>query len=739
MEHPAPVNGSRIDHVSVPETLEAALGHHQAGRLGDAEALYRRILKWAPETADALHLLGVVHIQRGDGEKAVRLIRHAITLNGNAAAFHNNLGNALKTLARHEEATESYRRAVTLEPSFADAHNNLGTMMLDGGALQEAETSLRRAMSLAPGSCEIHFNLGLTLRKMNRLDETEASFRKALEFNPQHVDARSNLGSALLALGRPDEAHKEAERAVRDAPQSTVALTTLGNVFSVQQAWDQAEHCYRRAIATDPGHAPAHNNLGHALAESGKSEEAVACFQKALSLDPTYADAQNNLGSTLFRLERLDAAGVALSRAIRLTPDNAEPYCILGQVYERQGRVEEAERAFRKAISLKDDLAQAHVGLGNTFMVRGRMEETEACYRRAINHKVGLAFGYYGLSRVKRFSGDDPDLAEMIALAEKEGLPDKQDMHLQYALAKAYEDLRDYDRAFAALKRANAIKRRELDYDTAEAEAHYRTIEETFSADFLDQHANQGDPSELPIFILGMPRSGTTLVEQILSSHPDVHGAGELPDLVGLARSLPGLLKTGTPYPACLNGATALPWQDLGAQYVAGLRQRAPGAGFVTDKLPENHQKVGLISLILPRARIIHCRRDPVDTCLSNYKLLFTTGQRFTYDLRELGRQYRYYDHLMDHWARVLPDRVMEVRYEEMVADQENQTRRLLAHCGLDWDDACLNFHEADRKVLTASATQVRQPIYKDSVQKWRRYEAHLGPLLEALGDLVPA
>jgi tetratricopeptide (TPR) repeat protein len=738
MEQQAAVNGNRIDHVSVPETLEVALGHHQAGRLDAAEALYRRILKWAPETPDALHLLGVVQLQRGDAQEAVRLIRQAITLCASAAAFHNNLGSCLKTLGQAAEATECFRRAITLEPSFADGHNNLGTMLLDSGALIEAESSFRRAMSFAPTSCEVHFNLGIALRDMARPDEAEASFRKVLDINPRHAEARANLASTLLTLGRLEEARKEAEQAVHDAPNSTVALTTLGNALSHEQDWDRAMGVYRRAIATDPGHAPAHNNLGHALAESGKLEEAVACFQKALSLDLTYADAQSNLGSTLYRLERLDDAGAALSRAIRLTPDKAEPYCILAQVYERQGRVEEAERAFAKAVSLKDDLAQAHVGLGNTFMARGRMEEAEACFRRAINHKMGLAFGYYGLSRVKRFSSDDPDLAEMESLAEREGLPDTQAMHLQYALAKAYEDLGDYDRAFAALHHANAIKRREFGFDIAEAEAHYRAIEETFSADFLDRHADQGDPSELPIFVVGMPRSGTTLVEQILTSHPDVHGAGELPDLVGLARTLPGLLETETPYPACLGGADAVPWKDLGAQYVAGLRRHAPESRFITDKLPENHQKVGLISLILPRARIIHCRRDPVDTCLSSYKLLFTTGQKFSYDLRELGCLYRLYDRLMRHWARVLPGRVLDVRYEEMVTDQEAQTRRLLAHCGLEWDESCLRFHEVERKVLTASATQVRRPIYKDSVQKWRRYEAHLGPLLEALDELVP-
>ena len=324
-------------------------------------------------------------------------------------------------------------------------------------------------------------------------------------------------------------------------------------------------------------------------------------------------------------------------------------------------------------------------------------------------------------------------------LAEAGELADIQEIRLRFALAKAYDDLGEYDRAFAALTRANALKRDEVDFDMTEIEARYRAIEDTFSADFLAAGADLGDPSETPVFIVGMPRSGTTLLEQILDSHPEAHGAGELLELPGLIKGLTEELGSDAAFPGCLSAVAPNRWTELGARYADTLAQRTPAARRVTDKLPENHQRVGFISLILPRAKIIHCRRDPLDTCLSCYKLLFTGGQKYSYDLRDLGRQYRLYDSLMAHWSRVLPGRILDVRYEDLVADQEAETRRILAHCGLDWDPACLRFHESDRQVMTASAIQVRRPIYRDSVDKWRRYEAHLRPLLDALGDLADA
>ena len=267
------------------------------------------------------------------------------------------------------------------------------------------------------------------------------------------------------------------------------------------------------------------------------------------------------------------------------------------------------------------------------------------------------------------------------------------------------------------------------DSNTAEA---WRplTVTETLVARF----DGAGYNSDLPIFILGMPRSGTTLVEQILASHPSIHGAGELKDLSGIAFGLPHRLGSSQPFPECVAEVDAGRWRELGEAYVQGIRKHAAGMERITDKMPSNYHFVGLIHLMLPSAQIIHCVRDPVDTCLSCYKTLFVKTQEFSYDLTELGRHYRQYDRLMQHWKTVLPGRMLDVRYEDVVSDLEGVARRLVEFCGLEWNEACLEFYKTERPVRTASAVQVRRPIYQTSIEYWRRYERHLGPLFQALG-----
>jgi Sulfotransferase family len=373
--------------------------------------------------------------------------------------------------------------------------------------------------------------------------------------------------------------------------------------------------------------------------------------------------------------------------------------------------------------------------MGNVLKELGQLREAQSAYLEAIRLDPGSASNYLNLADSKTFAPGDPHLAAMEALAAStEGLSKTDRMLLDFALGKAYADLKDHRRSFKHLLAGNTAKRARIAYDENGAMAQFDRIEAVFTRQLIAAKSGGGDASAMPIFILGMPRSGTTLVEQIVASHPMVHGAGELYTLSELVRDVHGPDGNALSYPEFVAALDAPALRRIGARYIAAVRAIAPEGERVTDKMPSNYYFAGLIHLALPSAKIIHTIRDPVDTCVSCFSKLFSEEQIHTYDLGELGRYHSRYQRLMAHWHRVLPaGRILDVRYEDVVADLEKEARRIIAHCGLPWDDRCLAFHKTDRPVRTASATQVRQPIYKSAVGRWRVYEQQLGPLLAGL------
>ncbi|HLH97364.1 MAG TPA: tetratricopeptide repeat protein [Xanthobacteraceae bacterium] len=718
---------------SADEQFAVALSHHQAGRLAEAERLYRQICAQHPRHVETLHYLGVLAGQTGRMDVATDLIGRALALKPDYAEArynlanllamgnrldqaiphyeqvialkpdfveaHFSLGNLYALSKRLDQAAARFRHVLLLKPDFAEAHNCLGTVLADQGNPLDAIACFQRALALKPNFAEAHYNHALALEKEDRLDDAAREYERAVALKPDFHDAYYNLGNVRKKQNRLDDAAKQYERALALKPELHAACYNLGNVRKEQERLDDAAIQYRRALALKPDYAEAYDGLGTALLLQGRADEALACFEGALALKPDFTVALSNRGMALRSLNRPAEALASYERALALDPDFVDALVNRGIMLRDLNRPLDALASYEKAL--------------------------------AINPRSAVA--YFNLADSTEFVQGDRHLAAMQALVH-ENLSSADSSMLYFALGKAYADLNDHARAFEHWLQGNALKRSRIVYDEARTIAEFERIKAVFTPALIKEKEGHGDPSAVPIFVLGMPRSGSTLVEQILASHPLVHGAGELRAFGEALSALNGPDGNLLPYPEFIPAADDALLRQIGARYVSELRKHSPTAAHVTDKMPTNFYFAGMIHLALPNARIIHTVRDPVDTCISCFSKLFGHGHDYNYDLAELGRYYRRYLALMAHWQRVLPQgRILDVRYEDVVADLEGQARRILAHCGLPWDPQCLSFYQSPRPVMTASASQVRQPIYSSAIGRRHRYERFIAPLLSEL------
>jgi tetratricopeptide (TPR) repeat protein len=724
-------------HLDVQAQFQTALALHQQGRLAEAEKIYEKILQTTPDHFGALNLLGVIACQNRAYERAVQLISKAISINPNVAATHSNLGVALKELKRPAEAIVSCDKAIALKSDYTEAYHNRGIALRELGRHEEALISYDKAIFLKP-DCEAFYNRGNALAELKRFEEALVSYDNAIALNPNHADAHSNRGNALKELRRLEEALGSYDKVLALRPDSE-DFFNRGLALHELRRTEEALVSFEKAIALKPNYAEAYYNRGIALKELERIGDALASYDKAIALKPDFSEAYANRGFTLQELGRAEEALASCDKAIALKPDLAEAYANRGVALFDLGRTEESLASSDKAIALKPDMASAWNSMGCILNAIGRLNEAEVAFLKAVEIDPRNAGAYFNLADSKKFVPGDPHVAAMEGLeAKPERLSEADRVKIDFALGKAYADLRHHRRSFERLLAANAGKRATIAYDEQAALGLFDSVETTFTSELIATKFGGGDLSPRPIFVLGMPRSGTTLVEQILASHPLVHGAGELEELNQIVLEHRNAAGQTIGYPNFVPGLARSDLTGIGDRYLAALERRAPEGEHVTDKMPSNFFFVGLIHLALPNAKIVHTIRDPVDTCISCFSKLFTHGQNFSYDLGELGRYYKRYERLMAHWRRALPPgKVLDVRYEDVVADLETQARRILAYCELPWDDRCLSFYETDRPVKTASVTQVRQPIYKSAVGRWREYEEFLGPLLEAL-EIAP-
>jgi len=616
-----------------------------------------------------------------------------------------------KAIALHQEgklsgAERAYQKAIKINRSFVEAHNNLGNVFIDRGKLKEASEAFKKALKLLPGHPMLLNNVGNVLQLQGKNEEAIGWFNKAITRDSNYAGAHSNLGNALRALGN----------------------------------FEEAAASYRRSIQIEPGVADRYHNLGAVLVELGELDEAFKNFKKAVEIDPGHKFAYKGLGDVLFHQDKLDEAIVSFHKAIEIDPFNQDAYNGLGNALSKQYTtalnkqyyIDSAVASYQKAIEIDPLHKDAYHGLGNVFKLQGELDNAIATFRKAIAIDPGFVEVYHSLVKSKKYTEYDDDIRAMESLYATKDISEENKMVLAFSLGKVFEDLGEHEKAMEFILQATHLKRASFDYSISEEQDLYDNIKQVFSLEVFTSNKGIGNPDPTPIFILGMPRSGTSLVEQILASHPDVFGGGELSYISDLTGEF-YIPDSSRKFPANIIDLDPKAFEDLGKKYIARIRKDSKESRYITDKMPHNFQYIGFIKAILPNARIIHLTRDPIDTCLSLFKNYFLSGHLYSYDLTELGQYYNLYLDLMEYWRNTLPGSIYDLSYERLVADQEIETRKLLEYCNLPWDEACLDFHKTRRIVNTTSNIQVRRPIYKDSVKLWKRYEKQLQPLVTAI------
>lgn len=689
--------------VSLDQAYKLALDHHAAGRRADAEAVASQILKAEPRHAYAWQLLAILANEAGNTARAIELMGKAIQNHPMVSQFYANRAEMNRLAGNLEQAVADGQQAVKLDPRSPAAHSNLGIAWYHIGELDKAEACQKEALRQDASYLPALNNLGSICRDRKDREGAVNYYRKVLSLRPGFLESANNLGATLVEMDDHEGGLRILLDVVRQNPNYAEAHCNVGNAFIAKEDFAKAQLAFANTLRLSPEHVEAMEGLARCLQETRELEKAEELARKALSI-------------------RERAAGWALLANIlseRMFPD-------------------QSAECYEKALSMDPALVSAWIGKGHLLMEQGKMDESEACFRRALELEPGNIAPRLSLTQVaKTREGDENLVALESAAADADSMPETKALSLHFALGKAYEDLKRYDDAFPHFLKGCALKHKRVEYSAEHNRLVAENIRRMFTRERIEALRGAGSDSSTPIFVLGMPRSGTTLTETILASHPDVYGAGELPDLLQVIAEPLGNPAVG--YPLNMEFMTHADLTRMGQRYVQQLKQRAPDAPHITDKMPANYLGVGMIHLMLPNARIVHVRRNPVDTCVSAFTRLFNRSQHQSYDLRELGKYYMDYLSIMAHWREVLPaGSFYEIQYEDLVANQEEESRKLVAFCGLDWNDACLDPHKTERNVKTASVTQVRQPVYKTSVERWRVYEKFLGPLLEELKDALP-
>jgi tetratricopeptide (TPR) repeat protein len=690
-------------NVTPGTAVEMAGKLYSSGKFDQAERVCRQLIAARPRNADAHNILGVTLQAMGRGDEAIETLKRAVELAPTAASIHANLGEILRQQGKTEEAAEALEEAVKLDPEHAQALNNLGITYFERNQPKAAVEHYRRAIAARPDMAEAHNNLGNALRMTKDIDGAIHAYQDALVHRERYPEAYNNLGTLLQQRGQIDE----------------------------------AEHAFRKAVRLSPNYIEAYDNLASAHIAQKKDVDALRVLSDALKIAPTHAQTLIITARTQLRRASYLQSEQAVRLALKQEPENAEALTVLGQLLHETDRYEEALEVLERALESNPKSPEALNFYGVALKSVGRLDEAKDYILKGIRGNRRLFGAYANLNDLVDYSKDEgEELFEKMDAIFDAAQNKEADylLPLHFAYAKALDDRGEHERALQHYITGGRMKRAQLSYNEEETHGFFDGIRAAFPREVFENRKFAGNPDDRPTFIVGMPRSGSTLLEQILSSHPDVYGAGEVKYLSVALGKLRDRFPSIPKYPGMMEKITPAQMDIVAKNYVAALTASSGDAKRVTDKLLTNYFFVGLIHLLLPNARIIHTRRDPVDTCLSGFTKLFKDDMPHSYDLGELGRYYGKYRELMEHWEKVLPEGVLiSVDYEDVVADTEKEARRLIEFLGLPWNDKCVDFHKSDRPVKTASVAQVRRPIYNTSVKRWMKYGDGLQPLVDAI------
>ena len=606
----------------------------------------------------------------------------------------------------------------------------LGAVLVRQRRPQEAESLLREITLRVPEFAKAHDELANSMLAQNEPQRAIASLEKVIELEPENEFAKFKLNEILTEF---DQGGNESNTTLDETER------TLLNAAHLRTAGDfpAAETCYQSVLARDPDNAHVYQLLGNLAFEQQQYADAAVLFKRALKLAPENVSAWMDLGNVQAEREHFDDALGALEKAIVLQPDSALLQKTLGSVHSKKGQYAEAIAALKAALKLQPDNTDCLIALGNACRTVGQADAAIAAYRQAATSNPASGDAWWSLANLKRYSFDENEIRTMKAQLADEQLIGAERTALHFAMGKAAEDSGDFGGAFHLFADGNKLRRAVEQYDpVANQEATERLIS-VFDAELLEMFRDETQRAarSTPVFIVGMPRSGSTLVEQILASHSQVDGTRELPHLDQVIRGLES--RTNKAYPDAVAAMNAGELRRLGETYIELTHVfRANGTMF-TDKTPGNFRHIGLLQLILPEAKIINVYRHPLDTSLGCFKQLFASGQPWSYDLFEIAEFYLEYQRLMDHWHALVPGKVLDVAYENLVSNLDDQVHTILEYCGLEFEQGCLEFYNSDRAVESASSEQVRQPIYQSSVDNWRRYEPYVEELVEILRPII--
>lgn len=604
--------------------------------------------------------------------------------------------------------------------------------LAENGQFNKAKILCKKLCKKIPNDPEAWFLYGSVNGADKDFSAAEYCCKKALKLAPLNPTLLYNLGIALLNQGKIDSSIKQFTNAIKINPKYSDAYLEIGNALKFTGNSEEAITNYKKAIQFNPSTFLAYYYIAEAYHQTGEFSEAIRYYEQTIVLQDTHVDSYCGLASTLISLFKFDKAIHLLESNISRLPVTACLYFYLAFAYQEQGNIEKAKFYFKRVIDIDRNHYDAQTGLAGLLALQGDYEKADERLRGILKSEpdhVSATIAF--TSFASQFKAIEEAIQMGKKCLEKDKLNNISKSKLVFALANLYEQTGKLDKAFEYYRMGNKLKG--AVFDEKKYNNMFDSLKATYTADVIEKLQNVSKNSVNPIFIIGMPRSGTSLAEQILASHPDVYGAGELPTINRIINQLPSSLKTALPYPECLEKIDKKILKNLASQYLKELQLTSNGEKNITDKMPLNSIHLGFISLMFPTARIIYCTRDPRDTCLSCYFKNFSGEHPYAYSLNSLGKFYRMHEKLMAHWLKVIPNPTFELSYEKIVKDPDAIIRELIDYCGLDWDNACMDFHKTKRAVATASHSQVRKKMYSSSVGKWRHYEQHLGKLFSAL------